>query len=61
MKSIGQKIRQLTGLLGTKDINEWEHEFIRKLDGGTLGGMDTTYLSPKQVEKIDEIWSRHFA
>ena len=56
--SLKTKIKQLTGLLGTKDLSEWEHRFV---DSVSEHLDDTTALSAKQAEKIEQIWERHFA
>jgi hypothetical protein len=60
--SIGTMIEQLDGLRDTKDLTHWEHGFITGvLERYLLAGKDTTRLSPKQVEAIEKIWSKHFA
>lgn len=61
MKSIGQMIKQLGGLLGTKDINDWEHGFIKSVVGWTSDGERTAGLSAKQVAVIERIYRKHFA
>ena len=60
MKSIGQKIKSLEGLLGTDDVTAWETGFIESIVGSTDGGARTTHLTPKQVEKTDQIYDKHF-
>lgn len=55
MKSVAQKVSQLEGLLGTKDISEWEEGFIQSLvDRGGTG------LTEKQLAVMDRIYSKHF-
>ncbi len=61
MRSIGQKIMQIEGLLGTRDVNIWEEEFIRRVIGLTDHGKKTVGLSEKQARIIERIWGRHFA
>ena len=61
MKSVGQKIMQLEGLTGGKDITSWEESFIESIGTKTDGGKNTTALTDKQVETIDRIWGKHFA
>lgn len=58
--SIGAKLEQLDGLRGTNDLSEWEAGFV---EGALerLRSHGTTFLSEKQVEKIEQIWSKHFA
>ena len=61
MPSVGNMLKQLEGLLGTKDITPWEEKFIKSAIEQSDQGRSTPKLSGKQVEKIDEIWERHFA
>ncbi len=61
MKSIYQKVQQLSGLTGTKDLSDWEAKFVASVVEAMDGTMATTKLTSKQVEKIDEIFERHFA
>lgn len=61
MKSVGQKIKQLQGLVGTADVTEWEEGFIENISTSTRDGHETVHLTPGQVEKIDQIYNKHFA
>lgn len=61
MKSVGQKIQQLEGLLGTTDVTAWEGEFIAGIVERTENGAKTTRLSERQVDVIDKIYDKHFA
>lgn len=61
MISIGAKVQQIAGLLGTKDINEWESRFIASVYAWTEQGKSTTRLSCKQIEAIERIYEKHFA
>jgi len=60
-RSIGQKIMQIEGLVGTIAVNEREEEFIEDVSRITEGGKRTTTLTVTQVEWIERIWKRHFA
>lgn len=60
MKSIGAKIDQIEGLLGTTDLSEWEDDFVTNVVKKTHGGEVTTGLSEKQIEIIDRIYKKHF-
>ena len=53
-------IQRLQGLLGTRDLTEWEQEFVRKLAAEANAGRATD-LTGAQVEKLDELHGRHFA
>ena len=65
MKSLAMKIEQIEGLLGTKDVSDWETGFIEsivercKANAQTI--KDTRGLTSKQVEIVERIWGRHFA
>lgn len=54
-------IRQLEGLLGTPDISDWEERFIGSVRGALPPMGQTTALSEKQVDKIEQLWTKHFA
>lgn len=61
MKSLGQKIQSLAGLLGTRDISEWEDGFIESVIRQTNEGEHTTSLTDRQVEVLDRLHAKHFA
>lgn len=56
-------LEQINGLRGTKDITHWEDGFIKSAYGWfqSTGKKDTTSLSPKQAETVEQIWKKHFA
>ena len=56
MKSVAQMIAQLEGLLGTKDLTEWEAGFVE-----TLVERNGSALSDKQTEIMERIYRKHFA
>ena len=59
-KSIRQKIQQLEGLLGTKEISQWEETFISDMVKKIKLDDRTSKLSSKQVDIIDRIHGKHF-
>ena len=61
MKSIGATIEQLSGMLGTDDLNEWETGFVESIVERIGDRKDTSRLSEKQVETAERIWRKHFA
>lgn len=61
MKSIGQKLQQCEGLIGTKDVNDWESEFLGNVLERSNGGKDTTKLTAKQIEVVERIYNRNFS
>lgn len=60
MQSIGSKIKQITGLLGTDDLTEWEGNFVQNIKNTSGDGARTTHLTSKQVEIVERIHSKHF-
>jgi hypothetical protein len=58
--SIGTMIRQLAGMADTKDLSDWESRFLKNIVARSNDGTRTSSLSDDQVEKIDEIWRKHF-
>jgi hypothetical protein len=61
MKSIGTMITQLFSMTDTKDLSEWENDFVKSIVEQTNGGASTKSLTPKQVEIIDRLNKKHFA
>lgn len=61
MKSLGQKIQQCEGLLGTSDLSAWEEGFLQGVVERTSKGADTTSLTAKQVDVIEKLHAKHFA
>ncbi len=62
MKSVAQMLEAIAGLVGTKDVTEWEDKFIRDMyaryfsNGKVTGG-----FSDAQVTTIERIHEKHFA
>lgn len=60
--SLGVKLEQLDGLRDTGDLSDWESDFVGSvMSRYRRAGDRTSVLSDNQVEKIDEIWGRHYA
>ena len=57
MKSLKQMLVLCLGLVGTKDINDWENGFLE----GLSDTQDTSTLSSKQVDVIERIYKKHFS
>lgn len=60
MKSLGAMVKQLHGMVGTADLSEWETDFVQNVYDRSGEGEDTTFLTAKQVEKVNSIYQRHF-
>lgn len=62
MKSIGKKLEMIHGLCGTSDLNKWEESFvISNYDRYKQAGQVTSMLSAKVVDKIDDLYNKHFS
>lgn len=60
MQSIMVKLVKLSGLIDTKDVTDWENEFLKNVSA-KVEGSDTMMLTGKQVEVLERIYSKHFA
>lgn len=58
--TVGQMIKRLAGLHDTKDVSPWENTFIGDIMQKTNNGDQTKHLSGNQVDKIEQIHSKHF-
>jgi hypothetical protein len=53
-------VERLIGLLGTKDVSDWEQDFIKSLQR-RLADNSLTALTERQVDALDRLHSKHFA
>jgi hypothetical protein len=61
MASVKTMVEQLDGLRDTDDLNDWEQGFVTNvIEKYLLAGKTTTGFTGNQVEKIEQIWSKHF-
>lgn len=58
--SIGTMVKTITGLQGTKDVSDWEEEFIESVSERSSNGENTKMLSAKQIEIIERIYNKHY-
>jgi hypothetical protein len=61
MTSIGNMIKRIDGLRGTKDITPREEKFIGNIVNLTNTGENTSDLSEARIEWITDIFNKHFA
>lgn len=55
-------LEQLAGMRDTRDLSPWENGFVTDVYSRYLiASKRTSVLSPAQAEKIEQIWSKHFA
>jgi hypothetical protein len=61
MASTNAMLQKCSGLLETDEMNDWEHEFIESLWERSEQGKRPDLLTPKQVEKLEQVHKRYFA
>ncbi|MDP1681051.1 MAG: hypothetical protein Q8L39_04675 [Burkholderiales bacterium] len=60
--SVGTMIEQLDGLRDTEDLTEWEQGFVTNVLGQYIKAKkNTQQFTEKQVERVEQIWAKHFA
>lgn len=58
--TLGNKIRQLQGLVGTKDVRPQDGKFIVSMMNLSEGGKKTSHLTGPQVEYLNNLWTQHY-
>lgn len=61
MASITAMVKRLPGLQGTGDLSKWEEEFVASILRQTQQGDNTTSLTEKQIDRVTELFNKHFA
>jgi hypothetical protein len=59
--SIGTMIKSIGGMVGTNDLSAWENEFVQNIVEVSQNGKVTTNLTDKQVDRVEDIYRKHFA
>ena len=60
MLSTSQMIDRLAGMVGTKDLTDWETRFVQSLIDRKQAGQVTS-LTEKQLEVLERLHGKHFA
>ncbi|CAM2143697.1 conserved protein of unknown function [Pararobbsia alpina] len=58
--STKEMINRLSGLINKDELSGWEEGFVTNLKRQSDAG-EVTNLSDAQIEKLDELHSKHFA
>lgn len=58
--STATMIRRLVGMLGTRDLSDWEQGFVESLVAKLEAG-EVTKLTERQVETLERLHGKHFA
>ncbi len=61
MASLNTMVQRVSGLLDTKDLSDWESDFVRSVAQKTGNGHNTTSLTEKQIDVLERIFNKHFA
>ena len=61
MASINTQVKRVSGLLDTKDLSDWEQDFVSSVTQQTNEGNNTSSLTDKQIECLERIHNKHFA
>jgi hypothetical protein len=61
MASLNTMVKKVAGLADTKDVSDWESDFIKSIFEKTRGGDDTTSLTEKQIDVLERLHRKHFA
>ena len=54
-------VKRVAGLQGTKDVSDWEDQFIASIVQKTREGEDTSGLSERQITALERLFEKHFA
>jgi len=60
VKSLGAKVKQVSAMADTKDLNVRENDFVKNVVRQTRDGNNTTTLTPAQVDWVERLYARHF-
>lgn len=61
MASTNIMLQKCSGLIDTTDINDWTNKFLKNVWQRSQQGKRPDLLSGPQVDKLTEIYERHFA
>jgi hypothetical protein len=54
-------VQRVEGLIGTKDVTEWESNFLQSISDKVTKDGGTQNLTEKQIDVLERIHSKHFA
>lgn len=61
MASLNNMVKRCAGLIGTKDVSDYEDEFLKSIVKRTNEGDNTTRLTEKQIDVLERIYEKNFA
>jgi hypothetical protein len=60
MASLNAMVKKVAGLADTRDVSDWENQFIKSVLEKTSDGTNTTSLTEKQIEVLTRLHGKHF-
>jgi hypothetical protein len=60
MASLNTMVKRVSGLADTRDVSQRENDFIKNIVRQTSDGDNTTSLTEKQVEWLEDLHDKHF-
>ena len=60
MISVAKMLERVSALIDTKDITEWENQFLKSVWGRSKEGKETQRLTGPQIESIEKIFTKHY-
>jgi hypothetical protein len=60
MASLNAMVKKVAGLANTRDVNDWENQFINRVVELTKNGTNTSMLTEAQVDKLEQLHDKHF-
>ena len=61
MTALNTMVKRVSGLLDTKDLSDWEDDFVQSIVEKTKDGDNTTSLTEKQIDVLERIHNKHFS
>lgn len=61
MTTLNTQVKRVAGLLDTKDLNDFEQNFVASINRQTNEGNNTSSLTEKQIDVLERIFNRHFS
>ena len=61
MTTLNTMVKRVSGLIDTRDVSDWENDFLQSIVEKTRDGDDTSSLTDKQITSLEQIYKKHFA
>jgi len=61
MASLNTMVKKVAGLADTRDLSDWENQFVKSVVEKTADGDNTTSLTEKQIDVLERLFDKHFA